>query len=305
MSRTVTVGLDGTAESLAAADWAAREARLRSIELMLVHARYWQPYVYAPLAGISTPPDTRERDRAEEILAGAEAKLRRHHPDVPISTHEVSEEPVAALLAEAERAEVLVLGSRGLSGITGFVVGSVAHGVAVRATGPVVFVRARDRAANEHHPDAHGQPSGTTPYRDVVLGLDCESPDAGVLGFAFDAAARRSRRLRVLHAWNVPPYHYGYGGVNAPGLKEELDARVRRAVGEAVGPWRAKFPGVEVVEEVLTGGAARALVADSHDASLVVVGRRRRRTPAGGRIGPVTQAVLHHCAAPVAVVPHD
>lgn len=43
----------------------------------------------------------------------------------------------------------------------------------------------------------------------------------------------------------------------------------------------------------------------SREASLLVVGRRTRRSPVGFHIGPVIHAVLHHAAAPVAVVPHD
>ncbi|MFZ3573011.1 universal stress protein [Streptomyces sp. BH097] len=307
MSRTVIVGLDGTAESRAAADWGAREARLRSLDLTLVHARNWQPYVYAPLAGMSLPPDARELERngPEKLLADVGSALRRSYPDLEVSSRVVSDEPVSALLNEAARAELLVLGSRGLSGITGFIVGSVAHGVAARAAGPVVFVRGREHASDEHGQHAQGRASAATPYRDVVLGLDCAHPDAAVLGFAFDAAVRRDVRLRVVHVWNVPPYYYGYGGVNVPGLKGQLESRVRQDVADVVRPWRAKFPGVEVVEEALVGSAGLSLVAESRNASLVVVGRRKRRAPVGGHIGPVTQAVLHHCAAPVAVVPHD
>ncbi|WP_159062426.1 universal stress protein, partial [Streptomyces caniscabiei] len=37
MSRTVTVGIDGSPESLAAAAWAAREARLRALPLRLLN----------------------------------------------------------------------------------------------------------------------------------------------------------------------------------------------------------------------------------------------------------------------------
>ena len=47
------------------------------------------------------------------------------------------------------------------------------------------------------------------------------------------------------------------------------------------------------------------LIDDSADASLVVVGRRTRRSPLGPHIGPVAHAVLHHAKAPVAVVAHD
>jgi nucleotide-binding universal stress UspA family protein len=53
------------------------------------------------------------------------------------------------------------------------------------------------------------------------------------------------------------------------------------------------------------GPAAEHIVEASHQASLVVVGRRVRRSPLGAHIGSVTHAVLHHAAAPVAVVAHD
>lgn len=49
---------------------------------------------------------------------------------------------------------------------------------------------------------------------------------------------------------------------------------------------------------------ANHLVDASRKASLVVVGRKIRRSPIGAHIGPVTHAVLHHSTAPVAVVAH-
>lgn len=74
---------------------------------------------------------------------------------------------------------------------------------------------------------------------------------------------------------------------------------------EVLRPWREKFPGVDVNEQAVVGSAGSHLIDASRDAALVVVGRRNRRTPVGAHIGPVTQAVLHHATAPVAVVPHD
>ncbi|MFC9932373.1 universal stress protein [Streptomyces sp. NPDC127190] len=55
----------------------------------------------------------------------------------------------------------------------------------------------------------------------------------------------------------------------------------------------------------MIGKAGSHLVKASRDASLVVIGRRLRRTPIGALIGPVAHAVLHHATAPVAVVPQD
>ncbi|MFF4351236.1 universal stress protein [Streptomyces sp. NPDC001530] len=307
MPRNVTAGLDGTPESLAAADWAAREALLRDLPLRLVHAWKWQPYTYAPLGGVSLPPEAMDTERTwvKRLLDEAEAELSGRYADLRISTGEVAEQPVPALLAAAEEAEVLVLGSRGLSGVTGFLVGSVALAVVARAERPVVLVRAGECAEDEHRPDAVGIVSAATPYRDIVLGLDLENPDDSLIEYAFDAAARRAANLRVIHAWTLPPYYAGYGGALDPELTAELAARVRRRLTDALRPWHEKFPGVEVNEHALIGGAGSHLVDASRDAALVVVGRRNRHTPVGSHVGPVAQAVLHHAAVPVAVVPHD
>ncbi|MFB6643661.1 universal stress protein, partial [Streptomyces chartreusis] len=67
---------------------------------------------------------------------------------------------------------------------------------------------------------------------------------------------------------------------------------------------RLGHPDVRAESYVVPGDAAGHLVAASRDASLVVVGRHRRRLLAPARMmGSVAQAVLLHAAAPVAVVP--
>jgi nucleotide-binding universal stress UspA family protein len=299
MSRTVVAGLDGSPESLAAAEWAAREAERHDIPLRLVHAWDWQPLPYAPLAG--TEP---HRHWAERVPREATQKLRRHHPDLEIDAEQVNKQPVDALLAAAGDAELLALGSRGLSGIGGFLVGSVALSVVAHATRPVVLVRAGEQEQDEHLRDASGRPSTSSPYRDVLLGLDLARPSDAVIEFAFDAALRRTTGLRVIHGWNLPPYYY-YGAAIDPGLSAELAEQETGALTEALRPWREKYPTVHVTARAAVGPAADHLIDAAPDASLVVVGRRNRGVPIGAHIGPVTHAVLHHAAAPVAVVPHD
>ncbi|WRZ94900.1 universal stress protein [Streptomyces sp. NBC_01007] len=294
MSRTIVVGLDGSPESLAAAEWAAREARRTDARLRLVHAWLWHPYVYGPLAGVSVPPPSEDpqREWAERLPRETAAKLAVDHPGLSITAERVAEQPVTALLAAAEDAELLVLGSRGLSGVAGFLTGSVAQAVVARSRMPVVLVRADAR------------PVEASGHEDVVLGLDLEHPDASVIAFAFRAAARRATDLRVVHGWSLPPY-YGYSGATDAGVNAELLAEAQQRLTEVLSPWREKFPGVEVREQAVIGGAGPHLVEASRNAALVVVGRRNRQSPVGAHIGPVTQAVLHHSTAPVAVIPHD
>ncbi|MFD7898872.1 universal stress protein [Streptomyces sp. NPDC059743] len=301
MHRTVIVGLDGSPESRAAAEWAAREAELRGLPLKLVHV--WEPVpeplAQAPLLGAET-----QQHWSERIPREAAEGIRLRHPGIEVTVEQFSGRPSEVLSGLAKDAELSVLGSRGLGRMSGFVVGSVGLAVVAHAEQPVVLVRAKGQAADEHTTDPAGIPSAAAPYRPVVLGLDIDSPDASVIEFAFDAAVHRSTSLRVVHGWNLPPY-YAYGVAVDFELHTDLDRQQATALTEVLRPWRKKFPDVEVMAESGSGRAADYLVDASHEASLVVVGRRIRRSPIGARIGPVTHSLLHHAAAPVAVVPHN
>lgn len=301
MVRTVVAGLDGSPESRAAVEWAAREAKLRGLPLKIVHV--WEPVpdpmAQAPLLGAETLQHWSERIPRETAEG-----VRLRHTGVQVSEEQLSGQPADVLAKEAEDAELLVLGSRGLSGIGGFLIGSVGHSVIAHARRPVVLVRAGEQAADEHEPDPVGIPSAATGYRPVVLGLDPADPDDSVIAFAFDEATRRSAALRVLYGWNLPPY-YTYGLAADPDFHDEIARQQSAALAAALRPWRQKYPDVDVVEEPRAGSAADHLTDASRDASLVVVGRRIRRGPVGFHIGPVTHAVLHHATAPVAVVAHN
>ncbi|WP_328476077.1 universal stress protein [Streptomyces sp. NBC_00377] len=301
----IIVGLDGSPESLAAADWAAREATQREAQLCLVHATDMVASLYVPYMGVPAPGAIEaHREWSERLLGEAESRLTERHPGLRVTTQQAETEAVAALLAAAKDAELLVLGSRGFGTVAGFLVGSVALAVVARSERPVVLVRAGEHAHVEHLPDAAGAGSAIAPCRDVVLGLDLAEPDDAVVEFAFESARRRAAGLRVVHGWN-PATVYGYGAVLDSGLSADLAEETRHGLNDVLRPWQDKFPGVEMRAQAVIGSPGRHLVHASRDASLVVVGRKRSHAPAVGRIGPIAQAVLHHACAPVAVVPHD
>ncbi|MFK4145400.1 universal stress protein [Streptomyces sp. NPDC004065] len=300
MLSPVVVGVDGSAESLAAAEWAAREAGRRGRNLRLFHAWNWHPR-----HGDAARADAAQRHLARRVLTAAEERVRAVRPEVRLEEEQVLGPATAALLRASERTDLLVLGSRGLSGFTGFLVGSVALGTVARTACPVVLVRAGEEAADEHLPDADGNASTDTGYRDVVLGLDVAAPCDEVIEFAFEEARLRHARLRAVHAWQRPSA-LGLGPgeialVDDPDRAEEWQG----FVSAVLRVWRDKYPEVEVVETVVREKPATALVRAASGASLLVVGRRPAASPAGPRTGPVTHAAVHHAGCPVAVVPHE
>ncbi|MEU9925653.1 universal stress protein [Streptomyces griseoluteus] len=307
MPRTVTAGLDGSAESRAAVEWAAREAVLRGLPLRLVQV--WDPLpdplAQAPLLGAETEQDWIER-APDESAEG----LRLRHPGLEVIEERRTGDPVDVLCEAAGTSELLALGSRGLGGLHGFIVGSVGLAVSGHADCPVVLVRAGEQAADEHGADPTGIPSAATPFRPVVLGLDLTAPDAALLEFALGAAALRGAPLRVVYAWTpqpAPSYNspgYAYEAEEPPIVEEALEPRNAFMLGRALEPWRESFPDVDVAGEAVEGSAGSVLVDASRDASLVVVGRRVRTARLGAHLGHVAHAVLHHSPAPVAVVPH-
>ncbi|MFB8774557.1 universal stress protein [Streptomyces broussonetiae] len=295
----VVAGVDGSPESLAAAEWAAREAERRGCGLRLLHAREGAPrrYPEASTEAALRHLARRALRRAEDRVDGACPGLRHDDEQVPGPA-------TAALLAAADRAELLVLGSRGLSGFTGFLVGSIALGVIAGASTPVVLVRADEEAGDAHLPAPDGSASTTTPYRDVVLGLDVTEACDEVIEFAFEAARLRGARLRVLHAWQQPSA-FGLGPGDVALVDDPYRAEEWQGFLSAVlRVWRDKYPEVPVLETVVREKPATALVRAASEASLLVVGHRLTERPVGPRTGPVTHAVVHHVGCPVAVVPH-
>lgn len=130
----IVVGVDGSAGAEAALEFAVDEARLRNWALEVVHAEF------ARRVFLDMYPDL---ERAEEgVLEAAVTRARQLAPGLDVVAS-LSDPPAAeALLRASEGADMLVVGSRGLGGVRGALLGSVSIECAHRARCPVVIIRA-------------------------------------------------------------------------------------------------------------------------------------------------------------------
>ncbi|MEV0738827.1 universal stress protein, partial [Streptomyces sp. NPDC050549] len=258
MTRPITAGVDGSAESLAALAWAGREAVRRGLALRVVHV--WRYEAHEAL-------DTGDRDTQDRWVRDAASEAARtlaeRHPGLDVTADVLEGDPVDTLTAAAAESELLVLGSRGHGPVVGFLLGSVGQRVIADAVRPVVLVRAGDEA------------SGEAAGREIVVGQHGDPEDsAAALGFAFGTAAARGATVRAVRAWTLPPvFAYSPGSMELLDEAGGLEPYEKKALAEALEPWRERFPGVPVVEHVEMGSAGQVLLSVAGRAQLMVVGR--------------------------------
>ncbi|MGD3113051.1 universal stress protein [Streptomyces sp. YGL11-2] len=287
MKDLVTVGVDGTPQALAAARWAAHEARLRQARLHLLTA--WQPLTERQRG---MPWRTELPHWPDRVLDEARSAVEAAEPGLPVDAGSVRAPPLDALAEAAERADLLVLGSRGLGPAARFALGATGLDLVPRVAVPLVLVRApQDGPATE---------DGDS----VAVGVSLHAPCEGLLVFAFETAAHRAVPLRAVHGRSLPPFAYDLAGVVERAGAEEAERQAREELSEALRPWREKFRDVRVEEQVVMESPAPALLHGAAGAQLLIVGRRHigHAVP---RIGHVVHAAVHHAACPVAIVPHE
>lgn len=144
-SPRVVVGVDGSANSAPALQFAFEQAETGGVGLTVVHA-WWLDYAQGTtrIVGYQEMQDQVVAERSRmltETLAG----WRDKYPEVHVREHLLRAHPVEALVDHSVGAQLVVVGSRGLGGFTGLVLGSVSHGVLHRALCPVAVVRERKR----------------------------------------------------------------------------------------------------------------------------------------------------------------
>lgn len=137
---TIVVGVDGSEGSVGALNFALEEARIRGANVKAVAAWHVPPAVYGNgYVAVSIDPsdfETGARVALDKVLDGAKASASG------VSVTPILREGQAAdvLVEEAHDADLLVVGSRGLGGFKGLLLGSVSQQCVHHADCPVAIV---------------------------------------------------------------------------------------------------------------------------------------------------------------------
>jgi nucleotide-binding universal stress UspA family protein len=257
-------------------------------------------HVFQNRPAMDLPPMILE-DRERECLVGRlhelVAPLPRNLP-LELSVREASDIH-REILAQAEsvRADLLVIGSHGRSGVDRLLLGSVAEKVIRRTRRPVMVVPAR---APDVPPDA------PVHFERILCAVDFSDGSKRALEYAINMAEEADARLTVLHVIEVPPE------LQTNPLSADFDVARLRAVAEAASLRRlrelipAAAGGYCTVESGVREGAAHREIlkeAVERAADLIVMGVRGRGAIDLLVFGSNTARVTRTAVCPVLIVP--
>ena len=269
----IVAGYDGSPGSTEALRWAIREARARGTTLTVCHAWTAGDADLPAQADLFELARRRDREVLDHGLSYARSALG---PDWVRSALTYGP-PERVLCERSHTAEMVVLGSRGNTELSGSLLGAVSWQVAGHGSGRIVVVRGQWRAVNE-------SPGP------VVVGVDGSASASQAVAFALEEGALREVPVLAVCALADSPGRLGEA--------HQLEDDVSRVMSSA----EKAHPEVTVLRQVTPGSPRSALLAAADGAQLLVLGSRGRGGLDDMGLGSVAQVMLHHAPCPVAVL---
>lgn len=286
----IVVGVDGSAAGIAALDWALRESVARAVPLLAVRAWLSPAFGHYYPEGSDLVGHESEASLAAQHLAEEQVKVACDRvpgaEGVDVSAVAVMGTPAHVLLAAAEGAVLLVVGSRGEGALSRLVLGSVSAAVLHHAHCPVAVV-----------PASPATPTTDGAVGRVLVGLDHSDAAAKAFTVAIEVARAHEAVLVPVHVHGPMESRSGTGAQVRVGL-EASDRRSLLTQAQAQGA------GDLLVEpEVVTGHAAEVLLEMTRPGDVLVVGSRGRGGFRGLLMGSTSSQCAQHATCPVVVVP--
>ncbi|WP_271395772.1 universal stress protein [Neomicrococcus lactis] len=286
----VTVGVDGSEQSLNALQFAAQEASNHDLPLNIVTAYSIPVFAASSMdAGYASMDDEAFRASALETVQDAASHIKQFVDNgLTVRTFVESGDAAGVLLDFAEEADLMVVGRRGRGGFMGRLLGSVSTAIPAHAKCPTIVVplTAKDR----------------TNTKDViVVGVDGSDRARLAVLKAAERALAENATLRVVCA--IPPLGGSLAWVPATVDQEAVFREVREQLSAGERWLKRYYPDLKFESDVIEGAPVEVLIDESRTAKLLVTGSRGRGGFTGMLLGSTSQGVLFHAYGPVMVVP--
>jgi nucleotide-binding universal stress UspA family protein len=283
----VLVGIDGSIDSMAAADAAASQARRRNVPLRLLYGCS----SHGPVNSEAVPGSWERFESQREALERAVRRVRGTWPDLEIITDAPGGDLASNLVEQSRDATLVVVSARNAGGYDSLFGRWLSNRVVTHAHCPVIVVR-RDCDTV----------IGRDGQRPVLIGIDGSEHCAAAVPFAFEEAMLRGVPLWAVSVHCVgPPSTSDFDDCSGYSAST-AQARAAELIAEALADMADRYPEVEIIPEPMYApDVAAALVAASAAADLVVVGSRGRSAFTSLVLGSVSQALVHQSRCPVLV----
>jgi nucleotide-binding universal stress UspA family protein len=255
--------------------------------------------VYAPVGGIGLPQDggtvfaspgasSRLRAQLDEVFAPAVAA--GVHVETVVEEGSPAEQIIQGV--GRHRADLIVMGTHGVSGFERLLLGSVTEKVVRKASGPVLTVPPRAHATSR------------LPFRRILCPIDFSPPSAAALGRALSIAQEAEAELLLLHVLEWP---VGREPAVVPGFnvaeyhiyrQKEAEVELAKMIPPSVRDWCT--PSTHLVHgkpyEQILG------LAGDHAVDLIVIGVHGRGAFDVALFGSTTNQVIRGARCPVLTV---
>lgn len=287
----ILVATDFSTTAAAGLAWAQEIARDHGAAIRLVHALLLPN---AMTDFLPSPPDL-----TEELRVAANRRLEETVSEVRAAGLEATGEVRLGLASEAiveatreTRPDLVVVGTRGHSGLRHLLLGSTAERVVQRAPAPVLTVHPGDA---DHH----------RRIRTILLPTDFSTDAENAAETALDllAGVTEPARLILLHAYHLPYEYTVYGTIPTSfDYRQDVGGASAARLEEVAEPLRSK--GLSVETRSCEGYPPEVIVAEAESlgADLISMGTHGRSGLAHLVMGSTAERVVQHAPCPVLTV---
>lgn len=281
--KSILCGVDGSERGERALAWAARQAHRTGSKLTLLAIIDLD---MMKTFGVSS----NELDHAAvRMLEMSRNAVFEKYPDVVVDHLVVNDNIIDALIDEAGRHDMVVLGSHNGATIGETLGGSKGVRVSVSVSVPTVVVP----CDWDEDSEAEG----------IVVGVGPDDVSVNAIQFGVAEALREGCELELLSAWGLPPIISRPAEAMGGGLGP-VGERLQQELDESIALLKEQHPDLNVVGRSVEGSSpSRVIVDRSKGKELLVMGTHSRKAFGRALFGSVGHSVLLNLQVPTVIVP--